>query len=948
MNTPHTAPHEHPFLVADPLALRRRISGLTGVWQRRWQRFCAEARREQRSVRWYNSSDTPMHAALIAFATGDAEFIAIAKRDLAWMADTYEGLLAVGAQDMDTWIHAAPMARRAIACDWMWPWLSADERARYAELFVRDSLRYPYVVLHHRTPPHANNQGAAQALNLVTVGHLFGVRHGDDPRARHLLATGLPHLLQQVALLPPDAYAGEGSTYEVSVAAPLMALACAVVEASTGADLFTRPFAPCGNTFAQALGLSPRLVPPSQVLPGWDQHGFHLAKPGTTLAYLAHRSGEARWYGSVSAGDGWRLGGSFAWQRDDHVWQWLWMPEPSEAVVSTPFAPAWAEPRIGGTLVESGNLHLFQYWDIVGSFPVRAHCNPNAVQLEAFGSLLTVDGNPADDYALAKDERLMVTWWACDPPVRMSWAGGSIASHSAVCIDDCVDLRGPDAGIAPDPTLAGCGHLLRHESAPGLAVVAADAAACYRGRFNLHHAVRSSALVDDAFWVMHDDLADNVPHDWRWQLVLRAGAVATPWGARVTTAEHVVLDVIPLEGADAATLVDIAGYPSVLEKRCHHYRRTVHGSAASWTTVLIPRLAREQLADWTAGWSGTWEGGTSRAMDLEQVWMETADHPAAACTWERSVELPAGDDLLLELPRTYAIEAWLDNAPLAVPELGHYHSSEPICQSPFVALPAGPARRASLRLRFSKLGGTGPTGRIALHRRIAVPPPEVAHESDRLSVRLGARVHLVDLARVRTAPRAIPQHSEHGDDPLAAAGALLAPLRLSTAGADPAWWSGSDADKSRACISAVLRTDRTAEMRILPLLADPSWDVRLAAAAALVHVGSGVAVPALTAAFAAETPERVADKTYGARYRVREMCILALHRIGDPSVRPLLEACLVRAEFYGVRRVAAQALRDLGTMASLPALQAWTGDADAETAAAARAAIAAISGANRS
>lgn len=341
-----------PFLVADPAALRQRLATLQGAWKRRWERFCAEARNGQRSVMWYagaGKANVPLHAAFIAMATGSEEFIAIARGDLAFMADHYEETLAGGHQDMDTWMYAAPMARRAIAADWMWPWLDAAERERYSELFIRDSLRYPYVVLHHRVPPHANNQGAAQALNLAVVGHVFGQRRGSDPRARHLLATGLPHLLQQVALLPPDAYGGEGSTYEVSVAAPLMALCCAAAEAITGAELFARPFAPCGNTFAQALGLSPRLVPPSQVLPGWDQHGFHLAKPGTTLAYLAHRCGDPRWFGSVSNGDGWVLGGHFAWLRDDHVWQWLWMPAPEQAVAAEPFAPPWAEPRVGGT-----------------------------------------------------------------------------------------------------------------------------------------------------------------------------------------------------------------------------------------------------------------------------------------------------------------------------------------------------------------------------------------------------------------------------------------------------------------------------------------------------------------------------------------------------------------------------------------------------------------------
>lgn len=420
--------------------------------------------------------------------------------------------------------------------------------------------------------------------------------------------------------------------------------------------------------------------------------------------------------------------------------------------------------------------------------------------------------------------------------------------------------------------------------------------------------------------------------------------MATPWGVRLTTAEHVVLDVVPLEGAGGGTLVDIDGYPSLLEKRCHHYRRMQHGTAASWTTVLIPRLARTDLADLTTGWTGWWEDGGERgAMDLEQVWMETAAHPGAVCTWERTVDLPAGDDLLLELPRTYAIAATLDGVELEVPELGHYHSGEPICQSPFVALPTGLARRATLRLRFVKLGSLGPTGRIALHRRLAVPPPVVSCAGDRLTVELG-RSHVVDLARVRSAPAAAHAHVQRGEDPLAVAAGLLSSLHLDDGAIDPAWWSSTSADRARACCASVLRSDRTQQSRVITLLSDPSWDVRLAAAAALVHLGTRDAVPGLLAALDAETPALVADKAYGARYRVRELCLLALHRIGDPATRPVFERCLTRDEFYGVRRLAAAALRDLGTVDSLPALQAWTGDADGETSVAAKTAITAITG----
>lgn len=895
----HSASDLSPALVDDVAALRGKLARLYGPWRERLDRFRDEARRQQRSIPWYaggGGKDRPLHAAFLAMAEGDEEFIAIARADLAWMADHYDETLAVGNQDYDTWMYAAPMARRALACDWMWPWLDAAERRRYADLFVRDSLRYPYVVLHHRVPAHANNQGMAQALNLVTIGWIFGLRRGDDACARHLLAVGLEHLHQQIALLPPDAYAGEGSTYECGVSAPLTALAAAVLEAIAGDDRAALPLAPSGNTFLEALSLAPRLVPPSGVLPGWDQHGFHLGRPCCVAAYLARRSGDPTCFADIAHGDGWDRGGGFAWLQDDHVWTLLWMPDPESCPRPEGTHRPWAVEHVGATLVESGNLHAFQYWDVVGHLPIRAHCNPNALQLEAFGSLLTVDGNPAEDYALSDDPRLKLTWWASETPSRISWAGGSIASHSCVQIDDAIDLRGPDAGIAPDPRLVGQGRLVREEREPGWQCIAADAAPCYADRFFLQRALRSTALVADAAWAIRDELVDDVSHTWTWRLVLRAGAQATPWGFRLVTAEHVVFDGIAVDGR-TGTVVDVAGFPSLLEKRCHHWIRTRSGSSACFETVLVPRLGRVLLAD---------HGGVPR--DARNV--------------VREIALPDGEDLLLELPRTYGLKATLDGVPLDVPALAHYHSPEPVCMPPFVRLPAGPARRARLELVITP-GRIPPVGRIAVHRRIEVPPPVWEREGSQVTVRCGGERIAIDLWRLAVRGPLPAERRSAGSDPLAAARALAGRLGISAAGD----WTGLGGQE--ACITA---------------LEDADWDRRLRAAAWLAGQGDRACIGPLRRGLAAETATLVADKAYGPRYRIKELCIIALHRLRDVGSVEALQALLTREEFYGVRRLAAQALADLGSASSIPHLERWTQDADLETACAARAAIAAISG----
>ncbi len=899
-----------PALINDLPALRAKLTGLTGVWAERLERMRTDARAEARSVKWYAGGakgDCPLHGAFLAITAGnrteEEEFTAIARRDLAWMADHYEETLLVGNQDYDTWMYAAPMARRALACDWLWPALDAAERTRYLELFVRDSLRYPYVVLHHRIPAHANNQGMAQALNLVAVGWIFGLRRACDPRARHLLSVGLEHLHQQIALLPPDGYAGEGSTYECGVSAPLTAVAAAVLEGLSGDRRVEQPLAPSGNSFIEALTLAPRLLPPSGVLPGWDQHGFHLGMPNCVRAYLAQRTGDPAWFAPVAHGDAWGKALSFGWMNDDQVWTMLWMPRPDECPPAPPFSAGWASPRIGGTLVDSGRLHAFQQWDIVGQLPIRAHCNPNALQLEAHGSLLTVDGNPTDDYALSRDPRLQLQWWAAEQPAVISWAGGSIASHSSVQIDDAIDLRGPDAGIAPDPRLVGAGRLLREERTPGWQCLAADAAACYARSFTLRQAVRTTAVVEDRLWVVDDELADDVEHQWTWRLVLRAGAVATAWGFRLITAEHVVLDGIALDGdADGAgELVDIAGYPSLLEKRCHHWLRRQHGRRAHFRTLLVPRAGRVQLAEYGAV-------------------------PRTATTWSIDLDLPEAQrtgELLLQLPRCYGLSATLDEQPLELPLMGHYHSGEPVCMPPFAALPAGPARRARLTLAITR-GTIDALGPIILHRAVDVPPPVWRRDGDLLVVEPGGAPVHVDLARLATPCPPPPPFAAHGVDPQSEVAGLRARLGLDDGDDD---WTGLGGEAG--CIAGLDHQD---------------WDVRLWAAAWLARRGTAAAIPALRRRLALETAELVARKDYAPRYRVKELCLLALHRLGDPQLRPELERLLDSAEFYGVRRLAARALQDLGDATSLPALESWVGDADQETASAAQVALAAIRG----
>ncbi|NJK92132.1 MAG: hypothetical protein HC904_10065 [Blastochloris sp.] len=156
------------------------------------------------------------------------------------------------------------------------------------------------------------------------------------------------------------------------------------------------------------------LMGPSGVFPGWDQHGFQRETAGATSAYLAWRTGSEIPAQPILFGDLWERSGSFAWVRDDHVWQWIWLPDPGQAqppqsgVACHP--ESWVEKHVAGALLDADcQLRLFQMWDISGPRPVRGHMNPNSLLLEACGSLLTVDGNGLDDFPLNDNPAMSYT-----------------------------------------------------------------------------------------------------------------------------------------------------------------------------------------------------------------------------------------------------------------------------------------------------------------------------------------------------------------------------------------------------------------------------------------------------------------------------------------------------------------------------------------------------------
>lgn len=972
-NSLSATPANSAFLTGDLDALRAKIAHLPPLWARRWERFLDQARTDVRSPRWYGGGapDWQLHGTFAHLITGRPEFAAIARADFLAMVESLPETLRTGNQDHDTWIYAAALARRAASLDWIWDAprdranpaagnvLSSAEQQLVAEHFITEAHKYPYVVLQHRVPSHANNQGVAMALDCVITGYLFGIKHGNDSRARHLLEFGLPHLTQQIALLPPGGYSGEGSTYIFNVADPLMALTSAVLEEISGEAWFHREFWPNRNSAARVVELDPKLIPPSGLLPAWDQHGYHLKKAGCACAYVAHRTGDPAAYYHFLFGPGWELSGNFAWMHDDHVWQWIWMPDPrtvaKPAAGATCYPNSWAEPRVAGALLDrQAQLHLFQTWDISGPRPVRGHMNPNAISLEAWGSVLTVDGNATDDFALNADPRMHYMHLYSAQPKIHSWASGSLGAHSTIWIDGAIEHTSAGSGYENLPAKTSTGFLLRREDQDAFQILSVDAGMFYRNAYDVTSMIRNSALLDNAFWIILDQLHAATAHDFTWQLVLRTGATATPYGARLTTPEHVVLDVINLDPT-LTELLDIEGYPSLLEKRCHHLRKTQRGAAVEFLTVLIPQLARREIADWTDGWQGTWQPATTTALAADAAlrpmrFDETYYGPPQSTLWlRRSCTVPAAatGPLLLELPRPHEAQLWINGVEIPVPFPEVSKDGEQRLTAVFVDVTAALSGQttADLILCLKPVRALGTTGWVKLHQSMPVSTPVVERlGADQVRVRFGTTDRLVELDTLRTAPQPPPNLTPAGENPITAAHALLAQLLPPSPAPTPSNlnWNGDATARGRACSDATRLPLAQVEEPLIACLTDADWFVRMVAIRALGVLGSRRAIPLLCEILRTETPERINADDYAPKYRIKEMAVMALSEIGDPATASELVTAMRDAGFYGVRRIIPGVLQKLGDRQAIAELALWVTDPDGETANACKRALASI------
>lgn len=974
------------LLLPDADGLRAKIAELCSTdtaWQRRWDRFAREAN---------SGHDRFLHAALMAVVTGEQAWRDRLHAQLSRAKDWYQTLLELGHQDTDPWIHSAKLTRLAIAIDWAWDLeaIEPDLQQELAEMLLRDALTHAYVTMHHRIPPHANNQGLALSLYMVVLGLTFGLRRGEDPIARHLLYTGLHHLPIQVALLPMGGYSGEGSTYLGQVADPLMALTCGVMEQATDVDFFNQALAPTGNHIRGILGLNARLRGVSGLLLPWNQHGLQRTMAGTTAAWWSWRTDDASAYRAFIEADGWELSETFAWFGDDHVWQWVYMPptvsaeptsgdhpkEKSNSRSCTKNIPrdpdCWAEPYIAAALRNADrSLQLTQFFNMADPLPVRRHVHPNAIHLEAWDSPLTVDGNSHTGFPLTDRPETQWIRYYGKKPERRSWAAGSIAAHSCVYPEGHEALRPKRVDFNRSPAQAVAGQItdFRTET-QGLNQFTVDTTGFYEPAVDAKHVSRTASLVDDALWLVEDRMTCASSHRWVWQLVTRPGLVSTPYGARLTTAEAVVLDLVDLDGAPGK-VEDVVGYPTTLEQRCCHYRKLAKGKSVRFLTLLIAQLGRVLIADWSEQWLGGWVDNAEKIspsrnakdaslivspISLADSYDADIPAPEAKTLWmQRSCNAPPsveGDRVLLELPRAMEYRVWIGDHELGVDPF-KTHGKEPRLVAPYLDVTEylEPAQPNMITLAFPNSAGEPVAGSIRLHRCINPPAPQISCSTQssinmsNVVVKASGREHQIDLENLRlqdqtTSPQQGFANSTSANPVITCAtmeSTWRKQLSFSTVQTKASDWEGHVVNRIRACVNTIECPENSQLQYLISFLNDPDPLVQMVAARALGRTCSPRAATALRKKLGRE----IDAMCNGSKppplgcVQVREMCLLSLGELGDPAAASVVARCLHPEEFYGVRRLAAQTLGLLKDPASRVALEPWLNDSDPETAAAA-------------
>ena len=406
---------------------------------------------------------------------------------------------------------------------------------------------------------------------------------------------------------------------------------------------------------------------PNGLLLPWDHYGFSIPTR-SCIAYAARRGNDPFYSELLEKQANWAFDQSIGWGFDDLVWALVWWPKnkPQSAAAFT----SWSEPEVGAALVSSdARLYAMQMWDeSTPIFPTRAHVNPNALVLSAYGSPLTTDGVSSKECTAFNfdDTWREVGYMDLGEKRKFNFGSGCGGAHSILLVDQWEGMRA----------------LSDYQQATQIAFsqseqsVTADVTPIYREKFADALTVRRrTRLCEDRFWLIEDLARFESEHQVTARFFLRPDLLDVPCGVAIETAEGVRLTLLPLLGPDDKTLTPIPGYPERLDGKSLRADFTQSGTECRWLWLAWPEATRSIHQDIREHWQTVPDAKNSLDFDLAREALALhpidipltmppylqRDLPVVSRWWfRRLVPVPQGKAWLRLPKQMFNLRLWVD------------------------------------------------------------------------------------------------------------------------------------------------------------------------------------------------------------------------------------------------------------------------------------------------
>ncbi len=539
----------------------------------------------------------PWFVPFVALVTHDPADIAAAKRQIFNYISTFDGQEFGMGLHFHFWCFSFPHARWCLYFKWLdalGAWTN-EERLQIQEALTLWQFNNFFSGMRMKTEPECvDNQSLSLCYSNALFGRLFGDSQEVGAIARRVSRDGFRRLPDMLGGFPPSGYSGEGSTYMDHVVGPAIPFVVELLEAQNGGDWFNRVLPPNGGSAASVLRMvACEWMPNGLTLP-WDHYGYGFPVR-SAIAYGAFRTGESFYFDLLEKAANWGFDASIGWGYDDIAWSLIWWPEDRPKSTGKMFS-SWAEKEVGGAIVsDNGDLYLMQMWDESSpKMPIRAHVNPNAIVLAAYGSPLTIDGvatkeNEDFNYADTWVDRGGMSFQA----VRSNYGVGCAGAHNVLLVDGWEGMRAD--------SLYHQGALEEFNADTGL--LSADVTPIYQEKWPDTLCVRRrSRLCEQRFWLIEDLAAFTEPHRVTSRWFFRPDVISTENGILVETAEGVRLHLLPLLGPDEKEIKTILNYPDRLDFESRQVDFHQDNFVCRWLWLAFPAATRTEYADLTEGW----------------------------------------------------------------------------------------------------------------------------------------------------------------------------------------------------------------------------------------------------------------------------------------------------------------------------------------------------------